>query len=247
MAIHKAVVLAGGSGTRLRPITLATNKHLLPLYDKPVIYHAIEKLVSAGISRIMVVTGPEHLDDFARVLGSGEHWKPKSEQGTQVQIVYGVQNKPSGIADGLYIAKEYIGNDPCVLFLGDNVVEDDLGPYIQGFTGGATVFLKKVQDPERFGVATVSSNGDVISIEEKPIHPASNLAVVGVYLYDETVFEKMQGEKPSNRGEYEITTINNKYIAENKLKSVELQKEWFDIGTFDSLLDASKHVRSLRR
>lgn len=246
MGIRKAVVLAGGSGTRLRPITLATNKHLLPLYDKPVIYHAIEKLVSAGISRIMVITGPEHLDDFARVLGSGEHWKPIDGKGTQVQIVYGVQNKPSGIADALYIAKEYVGNEPCMLFLGDNIIEDDLSPHIQEFSGGAVVFLKEVSDPERFGIATVSSEGVVTSIEEKPSNPASNLAVVGAYLYDETVFEKMRGEKPSARGEYEITTVNNKYVAEKKLKAVRLQKEWFDIGTFDSLLNASDYMRKSR-
>lgn len=246
MKIRKAVILAGGSGTRLRPVTLATNKHLLPLYDKPVIYYAIEKLVKAGISRIMVVTGPDHLDDFAHVLGSGQSWKPRDGHGTQIQITYGVQNKPSGIADGLYIAKDYVNDEPCVLYLGDNYIEDDLSQYIENFEGGATVFLKEVTDPERFGVATLSSDGLVTAIEEKPAKPQSKLAVVGIYIYDNTVFEKMIGQKPSARDEYEITYVNNKYITEGTLRAVTLEKEWFDVGTFDSMLSASNHLQHIR-
>src|SRR6185295_6078622 len=125
-------------------LTLATNKDLLPLYHKPVISHAIDKLVDAGISRIMIVTGPEHLDDFARVLGSGEHWKPKNSSQHQIQITYGIQNKPNGIAQGLFIAKDYVEGEPCLLYLGDNYIEDDLEPYLKSFKGGATVFLKEV-------------------------------------------------------------------------------------------------------
>jgi glucose-1-phosphate thymidylyltransferase len=243
MKIRKAVILAGGSGTRLRPVTLATNKHLLPLYDKPVIYYAIEKLVAAGISRIMIVTGPEHMDDFAHVLGSGQHWKPKDGKGTQIQITYGIQNEPSGIADGLYIAKEYINDEPCVLYLGDNYIEDDLSQHIEQFQEGAVVFLKEVDDPERFGVATLAKDGSVTAIEEKPTNSKSNLAVAGVYLYDKTVFDKMIGQEASARGEYEITYVNNKYIAEGSLKAVSLIGEWFDVGTFDSLLAASNHLQ----
>jgi len=247
MEIRKAVILAGGSGTRLRPVTLATNKHLLPLYDKPVIFYAIENLVHAGISRIMVVTGPQHLDDFAHVLGSGQHWKPKSGKATQIQITYGLQNESSGIAQGLFIAKDYIGGESCVLYLGDNYIEDDLEPHVRAFKEGATVFIKKVDDPERFGVAEIDATGRVVSIEEKPEKPKSNLAVAGVYIYDKTVFEKMEDQKLSTRGEYEITYINNKYVAEKKLTAVTLTKQWFDVGTFDSLLEASKHVREQRK
>lgn len=243
MAIRKAVILAGGRGTRLLPLTLATNKHLLPLYDKPVIWHVIDKLVVAGITRIMVVTSPEHVGDFARSVGSGEHWEPKNGGGEQIQITYGIQNAPSGIADGLYIAKDYVNGEPCLLYLGDNFIEDDLRPYLKSFVSGATVFLKKVPDPERFGVATVDKTGKVLSVEEKPKNPRSDLAIIGVYLYDETVFDKMRGQKPSARGEYEITYVNDKYLSEGSLRAVTLKKKWFDVGTFDSLNEASSHLR----
>lgn len=243
MAIRKAVILAGGRGTRLHPLTLATNKHLLPLYDKPVIYYSIERLVAAGIERIMIVTNPEHVGDFVRVLGSGEHWKPKYGTEHQIQITYGIQNKANGIAQGLFIARDYIEGEPCVLYLGDNYIEDDIEPHIRNFGGGATVFLKKVSGPERFGVATVDAKGKIISIEEKPKKPKSDLAVVGVYLYDETVFDKMKGQKPSARGEYEISYVNEKYMRENTLTAITLKKKWFDVGTFDSLVEASLYLK----
>lgn len=243
MQIKKAIILAGGSGTRLRPLTLATNKHLLPVFNKPMIYHAIEKLVDAGISRIMVVTSPEHIGSFIRALGSGEHWKPKYSGEHQIQITYGIQNEPNGIAQGLYIARDYIGGEACVLYLGDNYMEDDLEPHIRSFAGGATVFLKKVPDPQRFGVATLGKKGEVLNIEEKPKKPKSDLAVAGVYLFDNTVFEKMKDQKPSKRGEYEITYVNNKYIKEGKLRAAILKKRWNDIGTFDSLVETSKHLQ----
>ncbi|TSC87188.1 MAG: glucose-1-phosphate thymidylyltransferase [Parcubacteria group bacterium Gr01-1014_8] len=243
MKIRKAIILAGGSGTRLRPLTLATNKHLLPLYDKPVIYHAIEKLVEAGISRIMVVTSPDHIDSFVRTLGSGQHWKPRNTDESQIQIAYGIQNEPGGIAQGLYIARDYVGDEPCILFLGDNYFEDDLSAHIRDFTEGAMVFLKKVPDPHRFGIATLGKEGEVLSIEEKPKKPKSDLAVAGIYLYDNTVFEKMRDQKPSARGEYEITYVNNKYIKEGKLRATHLKKKWSDIGTIDSLIDVSHHIK----
>lgn len=243
MKIRKAVILAGGSGTRLRPLTLATNKHLLPLYDKPVIYHAIEKLVAAGISRIMVVTSPEHIGSFIKTLGSGEHWKPKGSPEHQIQITYGIQNVPNGIAQGLYIARDYVGDEPCVLYLGDNYIEDDLTKYIRDFSDGAMVFLKKVRDPKRFGVATLDTRGNVTSIVEKPKRPKSDLAVIGLYLFDATVFDKMRHQKPSARGEYEITYINNKYLEEGRLKAAILRKKWSDIGTIDSLMETSKYLR----
>lgn len=243
MRIRKAVVLAGGQATRLFPVTLATNKHLLPLYNKPVIYYAIENLVAAGIDRIMVVTGPDHMDDFAHVLGSGEHWKPKYGTGNQIQITYGIQNKPIGIAEGLYIAKDYIEGEPCALYLGDNYLEDDLESHISAFKGGAQIFLKQVPDPQRFGIAELDADGKVVGIEEKPETPKSDLAVVGLYLYDETVFKKMDGMQPSARGEYEITYVNNQYLKEGTLTASRLEKAWYDIGTFDSLLAASTHVQ----
>ncbi|MDB5195574.1 MAG: Glucose-phosphate thymidylyltransferase [Parcubacteria group bacterium] len=241
----KGVILAGGSGTRLQPVTLATNKHLFPVYDKPVIYYAIEKLFAAGIDKIMIVTSGEHIGDFVKLLGSGQHFK--RPQGGQVQIVYAIQNEPNGVAYGLYIAKEYVGTEDCALFLGDNIFEDEIESHIKSFSGGARVFLKKVPDPERFGVATVDSSGKVTAIEEKPMKPASDLAVTGLYLYDATVFDKMLDQQKSARGEYEITYLNNKYIAEGTLDAVMLEKEWFDVGTFDSLLDAGEYMRTKKR
>jgi glucose-1-phosphate thymidylyltransferase len=238
----KAVILAGGSATRLRPLTVVTNKHLLPVYDKPVIYYTIEKLVRAGISRIMIVTSPHHIQDFVSLLGSGQNFKIKSGN-KQIQIVYAIQNEPKGIAQGLYIAKDYIGNDDCILCLGDNIIEDDIDEHIRNFRGGASIFLKKVDDPERFGIATVDKSGRVLSVEEKPKKPKSDLAIVGMYIYDNTVFEKMAGQPTSARGELEITYLNNKFLEEGKLRAAVLKKEWFDIGTFDSLLQAGNFMK----
>ena len=238
----KAVILAGGNGTRLHPLTLATNKHLLSLYDRPVIYYAIEKLVEAGIYKIMIVTSAHHIEDFVKLLGSGQNFK--RPDGKQVQIAYGIQNEPNGIAYGLYIAKDYVGTDDCVLYLGDNVIEDDISEHVQSFKSGARVFLKKVSDPERFGVATVDMDGKVVAIEEKPKAPKSDLAVVGLYIFDNSVYDKMLDQEPSERGEYEITYLNNKYIEEGKLESVILNDRWFDIGTIDSLHDASVYMRN---
>lgn len=238
----KGVILAGGDGTRLRPLTLVTNKHLLPVYNKPVIYYAIEKLVEAGVDRIMIVTSPKQVDDFVNLLGSGQNFVSK-KTGKQIQIVYGIQNRPSGIADGLHIAKDYIGTDNCVLYLGDNIFEDDISTHIANFKGGALVFLKEVKNPERFGIATVDEKGRVLEIVEKPVNSKSNLAVVGIYVYDRTVFDKMVGQPTSERGEYEITYINNTYIKEGALKSVRLKKEWFDVGSVDSLLEANNFMK----
>ena len=238
----KGVILAGGDATRLRPLTLVTNKHLLPVYNKPLIYYGIERLVEAGIDRIMVVTSPRHVDNFVGLLGSGQNFISK-KTGKQIQIVYGIQNGPSGIADGLYIAKDYVGIDPCVLYLGDNIFEDSIAKSVASFKAGATVFLKEVKDPERFGVAEVDGRGKVLGIEEKPKKPKSNFAVTGVYLYDNTVFKKMIGQPISERGEYEITYVNNAYIQEGALQSVRLAKEWFDAGTTESLLEAGNFMR----
>lgn len=235
----KGVILAGGFATRLNPVTKATNKHLLPVYNKPVIYYGIEKLVEAGIDKIMIVTSPQHVEGFVNLLGSGQDFISK-KTGKQIQIVYGIQNEPSGIAEGLWIAKDYVGDDNCILYLGDNIFEDDISEYVKQFQDGALVFLKKVEDPRRFGIATIDENNNVLQIEEKPQNPKSNLVVTGLYIYDNTVFDKMIGQPKSERGEYEITYINNLYIQEGRLKAVSLKKEWFDIGTFESLLTASE-------
>jgi glucose-1-phosphate thymidylyltransferase len=243
----KAVILAGGNGTRLQPLTLATNKHLLPVYDRPVIQYAIEKLVDAGISKVMVVTSPHHIDAFVKLLGSGQNFVPKTKTSRQIQIVYGIQNEPNGIAYGLFIAEDYIGTDDCVLYLGDNIFMDDIYPAIQNFSGGATVFLKEVSDPKRFGVATVDHTGAVTSIEEKPSQPKSSLAVTGLYIFDNTVFDKIRKIPRSARGEYEITDINNAYLAEQSLRAHRLEHPWFDIGTVDSLHEASTFMQKRAR
>lgn len=239
----KAVILAGGNGTRLHPLTLVTNKHLLPVFDKPVIYYAIEKLVDAGITKIMIVTSPHHIDSFVKLLGSGQHFVPKSKTSKQIQIVYGIQNEPNGIAYGLFIAEDYVGSDDCVLFLGDNIFVDDIAPAIEKFKGGATVFLKKVPDPKRFGIATLDKRGKIASVEEKPERPQSDLAVTGLYIYDNTVFDKIHRTPKSARGEYEITSVNAMYLEEGSLKSHMLKDEWFDIGTIESLHKASAFMK----
>jgi glucose-1-phosphate thymidylyltransferase len=238
----KGVILAGGNGTRLHPLTKITNKHLLPLYNKPVIFHAVEKLVNAGIDRIMIVLSPQYLDDFVSVLGSGQDFKSKNGD-HQIQIVYGIQNEPGGIAQGLCIARDFVANDSVTLHLGDNIIEDDITEHVRGFAGGAKVFLKEVHDPERFGVATLDAQKRVTEIIEKPKEPKTNLAVVGVYIYDNTVFSKMEGQPRSDRGEYEITWVNNRYIDEGTLDAGTVTGAWFDIGTFDSLLRASNYMQ----
>lgn len=239
----KGVILAGGFATRLQPVTKVTNKHLLPIYNKPMIYYAIEKLVEAEIDKIMIITSPWHINDFVNLLGSGQDFISKNT-GKQIQIVYGIQNEPEGLAQGLWIAKDYVGNENCVLYLADNIFVDNISEYIKNFKSGALVFLKEVKDPERFGIAVLDENKNVLQIEEKPKNPKSNLAVIGVYVYDNTVFDKMIGQPKSARGEYEITYINNLYVEEKKLGAVLLKREWFDAGTFDSLLEVSNFIKT---
>lgn len=237
----KGVILAGGRGTRLHPLTLATNKHLLPIYNKPVIYHAVEKLVEAGIDHIMIICSPEYNDLFVKLLGSGSAFTSK-RTGKQIQIVYGIQNEPNGVAYALRIAREYVGEDHCMLYLGDNIIDDDLAPYVKNFKGGATVFMTPVEDPEQFGIAEFR-NGKLIEIVEKPKEPKSDLAVIGAYIYDNSVFDILKRQKPSARGEYEITWVNNQFAKKGKITAVKLQEPWFDIGSFDSLLAASHHMQ----
>ncbi len=230
----KAVILAGGEGTRLRPLTTVVNKHLLPVYNKPVIVYAIDKMVHFGIREVMIVSTPTAVPLFKALF--------KSEK--RCRISFGVQPQPKGIAHGLLVAKKFIGKDNFLLWLGDGIVEDDISRHIHSFETGAKVFIKRVVDPERFGVATIDRKHHVLEIEEKPVQPKSHYAVTGIYLYDNTVFQKMKRQPMSKRGEYEITYVNNKYIEEGTLKAVFLKKKWFDIGTFESLYHATRYIRA---
>ncbi len=229
----KAVILAGGEGTRLYPVTKVTNKHLLPIYDRPVIQYAVDKMISYGIKDVLIITNATYLLNFKRLFA----------QEKSCRISFIVQKEAKGIAHGLLLAKKFIGDDSFLFWLGDGIVEDDISRHIHGFTTGAKVFIKRVPDPERFGVATVDRKHHVLEIIEKPKVPKSHYAVTGIYLYDNTVFKKMKNQPMSARGEYEITYVNNKYIEESTLKAVFLKKQWFDIGTFESLYKATKFIR----
>ncbi len=230
----KGILICGGTGSRLRPLTEITNKSLLPVYDKPLIQYPLQTLIDAGIRNIAVITGPEHIDQITSFLGSGERFG--------VTFAYKVQDKPAGIAQALGLAEEFVdGEDVCAI-LGDNIFFDDVSPIIKAFKGGGHVFLKEVTDPERFGVAEM--DGDrVVSIEEKPTNPKSNLAATGCYVYDNHCFEIIKKMKPSARGELEITDVSRGYLENGNLKATILQKDWIDAGTFESLFEAARLVR----
>ena len=233
----KGIVLAGGTGSRLYPLTKVTNKHLLPVGMKPMIYYPIEKMLKAGIKDILVVTGLEHMGDIVNLLGSGKDFN--------CRFTYRVQDEAGGIAQALLLAEDFVGNKHCLVILGDNIIEDDLTPFVQNFIAqehGAKLLLKKVPDPERFGVAEL--NGDrIVSIEEKPAHPKSHYAVTGVYMYDHHVFEIIQTLTPSARGEYEITDVNNAYMKAGNLSFDMIEGYWTDAGTFESLYRAHELVK----
>jgi len=235
----KGVILAGGLGTRLMPCTKVINKHLLPVYDKPMIYYPLRTLVSAGLEDIMIVTGGNDAGDFLRLLCNGREFGLKD-------ISYTYQEREGGIADALGLAENFIDNDKAVVMLGDNIIEDDISDAVREFEKqdmGARIFLKEVSDPERFGVAEVKE-GRVINIEEKPKKPKSNYAVVGLYMYDSDVFEIIKTLKPSDRGELEITDVNNEYIRRGTMKYSILKGWWADAGTsFEALFRASQLVR----
>jgi glucose-1-phosphate thymidylyltransferase len=233
----KGVVLAGGTGSRLNPLTRVTNKHLLPIYDKPMVYYPIQTLVNAGIHEILLVTGGKNAGDFLRLLGNGRDFGLK-------HLNYTYQDGEGGIADALALAEHFADGDSICVILGDNIIENNVRQAVANFQKqgeGAKILLKEVTDAQRFGVAEVRGD-QVAGIEEKPKHPKSNYAVIGIYLYDQTVFRKIRRLKPSGRGELEITDVNNFYLEEGKLTYEILEGWWTDAGTFESLLRANTLV-----
>ncbi len=233
----KGVVLAGGTGSRLFPLTKITNKHLLPIYDKPMIYYPIQTLVDAGIRDILIVTGGRNAGDFLRLLANGKEFGL-----THLDFTY--QEGEGGIAEALSLAEHFADGERICVILGDNIIEGSIRDAVQEFMtqpGGAKILLKEVEDAERFGVAEIVDD-KIVGIEEKPQAPKSNLAVTGFYLYDEHVFEKVKGLERSARGELEITDVNNSYIADGAMTFSYLDGWWTDAGTFESLLRANNLV-----
>jgi len=233
----KGVVLAGGTGSRLSPLTRVTNKHLLPICDKPMVYYPIQTLVNAGIEEILLVTGGNNAGDFLRLLGNGRDFGLR-------HLNYTYQEGNGGIAEALGLAEYFAAGQQICVILGDNIIENNICQAVENFRkekDGAKILLKEVEDAQRFGVAEVRENR-VLNIEEKPKLPRSNFAVTGIYLYDSTVFEKIKRLNPSGRGELEITDVNNFYIQEGKLSYEMLHGWWTDAGTFESLLRANNLV-----
>jgi len=234
----KGVILAGGLGSRLYPLTKITNKHLLPVYDRPMIHYPIQCLINAGITDILIVTGGNSAGDFLQLLGNGSDFGLKG-------VNYTYQQGEGGIADALSLAEHFADGEPIAVVLGDNLIEGNIRRAVDDFRaqgGGAKILLKEVHDPERFGVASVDEAGRVLRIVEKPNEPESNLAVIGIYMYDARVFDFIGKLEPSARGELEITDVNNFYIEDGSMTSEVLQGWWTDAGTFDSLLRASNMV-----
>lgn len=231
----KGIILAGGTGSRLYPLTKVTNKHLLPVYNKPMIYHPLQTLIDAGIKDILIVVGGEHVGDFMKLLGSGKEFG--------VRLSYEIQDDVGGIAHALALAEDFAGGDNVAVILGDNIFQDNLKEEVQNFNRGAKIFLKEVDNPNKFGVAEIQGE-KVINIEEKPQDPKSNYCVTGFYLYDNEVFDYIKNIKPSKRGELEITDVNNIYIKSGYMRYGILKGYWSDAGTFESLSNANDMIRN---
>lgn len=232
----KAIILAGGNGRRLNPLTDVTNKHLLPVYDKPMIFYPLNTLLQTGIRDILIVTGKEYAGGFLKLLGSGRDFGAK--------FTFEVQEDALGIAHALSLAEDFADGEDVAVILGDNIYEDNLASEVNSFRSGAHVFLKEIPDAKRFGVAEIKGNR-IIGIEEKPKNPKSNYAVTGFYIYDANVFKVIKNLKPSNRGELEITDVNNYYVNQGKMTYTLLSGEWTDSGTFESLYKANSIARSM--
>ena len=221
----KGIILAGGTGSRLSPLTKVTNKHLLPVGQKPMILHAVDKLVDAGVINIMIITGTEHMGDMVNLLGSGQEFG--------CGFTFRVQDQPDGIAGALKLCRDFVGQDSCAVILGDNIFQSELSDKLSDFSQGCRLFLKKVEDPQRYGVP-VFNNDKIIEIEEKPVAPKSDYAVTGIYVYDNKLFDVIDRLKPSSRGELEITDVNNYYISKGLVSYSVLDGWWTDAGTHES-------------
>lgn len=240
---RKGIILAGGAGTRLHPLTQVISKQLLPIYNKPLIYYPVSTLMLAGIHDILIITTPYDCDSFKKLLGTGEQWGLK--------LSYAIQKEPAGLAQAFLIGEDFIDGDSVALILGDNIFYGQgFSEILKAFNGhnkGAAVFGCHVEDPSRYGVAEFDKSGKLTAIIEKPQTPPSSVAITGLYLYDNTVVEKAKSLKPSLRGELEITDLNNIYLQENELNLIPLGRgyAWFDTGTFDSMLEAAQFIKTI--
>lgn len=227
----KGIILAGGNGTRLRPLTRIASKQLLPVYDKPMVYYPLLTLLKAGIKDILIIVAPEYAGQFLKLLGSGKEYGAR--------FTYEIQDSPIGLPDAFILGENFIGKDNVVLILGDNIFEDNLSKYIKNFKNGGKVFAKHVNDPERYGVVEFDKNMKVLSIEEKPAKPKSNYIIPGIYIFDNRVIDFSKKLKPSARKELEITDLHKIYLKLGELDVQILAGEWFDAGTFEALLESS--------
>lgn len=227
----KGIILSGGKGTRLHPLTAVTSKQLLPIYNRPMIYYPLNTLIRAGIKEILIIVAPEKAGDYLNLLGSGKEFG--------VKFTYEIQDKPSGLSEAFIIGETFLQGDDVVMILGDNIFEEDLSEHITSFKSGARIFAKEVPDPERFGVVEFGEDMKVTSIEEKPETPKSNFAIPGLYIYDSRVVKFAKESMPSSRGELEIVDLHKKYLELGELDVRTIGGEWIDAGTFDSLVRAN--------